>query len=108
MQRTAIELNRFDFLNELRTGNHKKGTIKSDEKGHPIIEKPEDADGACACAIMGMMFGQTESGKISLPQAAKALGIDSKQCRYIQQELNDTSLTFPEIADCIERDVFKQ
>ncbi len=103
-----VEINRAAFLNELRTGDNKKGTIKSDEKGYPVFEKPGDDDGRCACAIMGRMFGLTNKGKISLPQAAKALGISNKACGYIQREINDTLLTFPEMADVIEIDVFNK
>lgn len=101
-----IESNRAKFLNELRTGKHKKGTIKSDEKGYPVFETDADRDGRCACAIMGSMFGATDKSKISLSKAAKALGIDNKQCGYIQREINDTALTFPEMADRIEKEVF--
>lgn len=102
-----IENNRALFLKELRSGKYKKGTIKSDEKGNPVIEKPEDNDGACACAIMGQMFGQTSSGRISLPTAAKALGLDNKACGFIQSEINDTPDDFNTIALRIEELVFK-
>jgi len=102
-----IKQNRVLFLNELRSGKHKKGTIKSDEKGFPVIEKPEDEDGACACAIMGQMFGKTATGKVSLPTAAKALGLDNKTCGFIQREINDTPDDFNTIALRIEELVFK-
>ena len=97
--------NRLFFLQELRSGKYKKGTIKSDESGNPVIESKEDDNGYCACAIMAHMFGQN-GNKVSLSKAVKALGITNAKCQYIQREINDTPLGFPEIADRIENEIF--
>jgi len=102
-----IEINRTLFLKELRSGNYKKGTIKSDKNGHPIFETDEDKNGHCCCAIMGEMFGETEKGRISLPKAMKALGLKRKDCEYIQKDINDNSSTLIENADRIELEIFK-
>ena len=51
---------------------------------------------------MGNMFGVTDSGKISLPKATKALGLKSKDCRFIQQEINDRKSTLIEDAEIID------
>lgn len=100
-----IQQNRQFFLDALRFGNYKKGYIKSDAKGYPIIESPEDNDGHCACAIMIELF--PKDGKFNFKHAQMSLGIKGSDCRYIQTELNDTPLTFPEIADIIEKQVFR-
>lgn len=99
-----IKKNRQIFLSELRSGRYKKGCIKSDEKGKPIIASIQDDDGMCACAIMIHLF--PKEGKPNFPFAKDSLGIKSPDCRYIQQDLNDTDLTFPQIADRIEREIF--
>lgn len=104
---SSVITNRRLFLSELRSGNHKKGTIKSDEKGYPVFEKEEDKHGHCCCAIMGEMFGQTEKGKISLPKAMKELGLKRKDCEFIQKDINDNNSTLVENADRIEVEVFK-
>lgn len=100
------EENRQDFLNALRSGKYKKGTILSDENGFPIINSEGDDEGYCACAIMIDRFVRL-GGKHNFKQAREALGITAKQCKYIQTELNDTELTFLEIADQIELKIFK-
>lgn len=102
-QSTHILENRNVFLSELRSGKYKKGCIKSDEKGRPVIESPEDDDGSCVCAIMVQLFGGPKS---SVPKAVKALGITTQNCRFIQRELNDSPLSFTEIASMIENEIF--
>jgi hypothetical protein len=101
-----IEKNRDRYLMELRSGKYKKGCVKSDEKGNPIIETSEDAEGSCACAIMCHLFSPNEN--TSTTKARAALGITGKDCTYIQQVLNDSPLTFEEIADRIEKEIFKR
>ena len=105
---TIISTNRQSFLQALRTGGHKKGSIKSDEKGYPIFDTDEDRDGHCCCAIMGEMFGVTKSGRISLPKAMKALGLNRKDCEFIQKDINDNSSSLIENADRIELEVFEK
>lgn len=101
-----IKSNRTKYLNILRSGKYKKGTIHSDEKGYPIIKTPEDDNGHCACAIMIHEFPD-ENGKENYFHARKALGLTGKDCQIIQREFNDTPLTFSEIADKIEKEIFK-
>lgn len=105
--RDNIRQNRDAFLLALRTGDYKKGTIKSDDRGYPLFETEADKIGFCACAIMTHMFGEADDGRLSVPKASKALGLPSSACGYIQREINDTELTFPQMADRIEREVFR-
>jgi len=99
--------NRLLFLSELRSGKYQKGTIKSDEHGKPIIVSEEDNNGYCCCAVMAHLFGQKPNGKLSLPQAIKALGITTKDCKFIQTQINDTPTSLFENADRIEKEIFK-
>lgn len=107
--------NRVDFLWSLRHDPHKKGAMRSDPNtGKPIFDNELQREGGCACGIMTEMFGQIEgkghfgplNGKLSFKQAKEALGVTTADCQYIQEQLSDTPLTFPEIADRIEKDVF--
>jgi hypothetical protein len=99
--------NREIYLKELRSGKWKKGCIKSDEKGYPIIETPEDDDGACACGIIYHLFPKA-NGKCTMLNARNSLGITRQDCDYIQYCLNDSPMTFPQIADILERTVFSK
>lgn len=100
----SVLQNRSLFLSELRSGKYRKGTIKSDERGLPVFETESDKNGHCCCAVMVELFG----GKnYSVSKAAKAVGISSKQCAYIQKEINDNDSTLAENADRIELEVFK-
>ena len=101
-----IKINRQIYLKELRSGKWKKGCTKSDEFGKPIIETPEDNDGSCACAIMLHLFSPDE--KTSTKKARNALGLSGADCYFIQHCLNDSSLEFSQIADILERTVFRR
>lgn len=112
--------NRVDFLWSLRNDPHIKGTTKSDEKGNPVFETELQKDGGCACGIMCEMFGQERPdgsfpgsidsslplGKINFKRAREAVGVTIEECRYIQSQISDTPLSFPEIADRIETEIF--
>ncbi len=107
MARSAtIELNRNKFLMILRSGVYKKGTIRSDKNGHPIIKSKKDDNGHCVCAIMIAEFGNPTDN--STVNARKALGLTVKDCRFIQEELNDTHMSFKGIAGYIETLIFKR
>lgn len=106
MKTKQVEENRSKFLEVLRSERFVKGTILSDEKGNPVIPEGVTDKGHCCCAIMGEMFGKTVSGRISLPTAMAKLGLTSKDCRYIQQEINDGPTSFIQDADRIENEVF--
>jgi len=96
--------NRALVLSALRSGKYRKGTIKSDERGRPVVESEAD-EGWCACALMHDLFFDYRGWKHKRAFMV-ALNLKARQCRYIQQELNDTPLTFPEIADLIEVQIF--
>jgi len=100
-----VAINRADFLAALRSGKYGKGTTRSDERGRPIVESEQD-NGWCACALMHDLFFEYK-GTQNHRNYLRALGLTPVQCRYIQQELNDSPLTFPEIADRIEEEVFR-
>jgi hypothetical protein len=101
-----IKINRVKYLKALRSGKYKKGCTKSDEKGNPIVETKEDDEGYCACAIMNHLFDP--GGRTSTLKAREALGITGKDCGYIQKDLNDSPLSFNEIADKIEIKIFNK
>jgi hypothetical protein len=98
-----IKRNREFFLEELRSGKYEKGTTVSDEKGNPVTDGEDN--GYCACALMHDLFYNMD-GVESDRNYLKALQLTTAQCRYIQKDLNDTLLSFPEIADRIEQEVF--
>lgn len=117
--------NRVDFLWSLRHDPHKKGAMRSDpDTGRPIFDNEMQKEGGCACGIMTQMFGAAREepgnedgfyidsrkplGKLSFRRAKEALGITTQDCQYIQEKLSDTPLSFPEIADRIEVDVFNK
>lgn len=115
--------NRVDFLWSLRNDPHKKGATRSDPNtGKPIFDNEMQKEGGCACGIMNDMFGAdskdapnsifTDSskplGKLSFYRAKLALGVTTADCQYIQEKLSDTPLTFPEIADRIEAEIFNK
>lgn len=101
-----VKANRAFYLSELRSGKYIKGTIFSDETtGKPIFPAGEDCAGSCACAIMHDLFFIMD-GKKSGRNYLKALNLTPEQCRFIQQKINDTELSLPEIADQIEAKVF--
>jgi hypothetical protein len=92
--------NRKKFLRALRSGKYTKGVAASDKKtGKPIVE----IEGYCACAVMVHECG---GSGMNYKDAREALGISAKDCTYIQTKLNDTKLTFPQIADKIEQQIF--
>jgi len=101
----SIEINREAFLHALRCGKYKKGTTRSDERGRPIVESEAD-EGWCACALMHDLFYQYD-GTLSGLNYRRALDITAKDCRLIQQQWNDKeNLSFPEIANKIESEIF--
>lgn len=101
-----IDKNRQKYLYSLRNDKWHKGTILSDVNGRPIINTKSDDNGFCACAIMIELF--QKDGKPNFKFARKELGITAVNCTFIQRELNDTKLSFPEIADRIESEIFNK
>jgi hypothetical protein len=99
-----VEHNREFFLRALRSGQFTKGTTRSDERGRPVIETDAD-EGCCACALMCDLFFVYD-GVRSDRNYLRALNLTPRQCGFIQRDLNDSPLSFAEIADRIEREVF--
>ena len=97
MSGREIKSNRTLFLKAMRSGEYQKGTIITDNRGRPIIESEED-EGYCAVGLMYNLFHPVDR--------RKALNITQAQCSKIQNEWNDSSLTFSEIADLIENQMF--
>ncbi len=101
-----IQQNRELFLDAMRSGQYPKGTIETDERGRPINHVITDGDeGHCAVGLMAHLFYNYE-GVESPRNYLKALKITTQDARKIQQEWNDSPLTFPEIADRIEQEIF--
>ena len=93
--------------------------------GHDQDEKKHDCDGNPACALHAEAFGSSPinaTGYCAVGLAhtlfcdgtsfghmatlVKALGLKPTQFRHIQQVWNDSPLTFPEIADRIQTEMF--
>ena len=87
----TIAANRRRWLVMMRSGFAKKGVIEVDGRGRPV-----DPDGGfCAVGLMYSMFTGPDDG----PKAFwTALGVGQRETTRII-ELNDTSMTFPKIAD---------
>lgn len=97
-----ISENRIKLLNALRSNKYQKGIATSNKKtGKPIVI----VEGYCACAVM---IHELSPIKMNYREAREALGIKGKDCTYIQQKLNDSDLSFSEIADRIESDIFNR
>lgn len=92
-----VQQNRKVFLDALRSGLYLKGPIEDDSQGRPV---DPDASGYCAVGLAYNLFGE------SMPAMQKALGLKLKQFRKMQQEWNDSPLTFSQIADLIEAEMF--
>lgn len=99
--RLDIKKNREKFLKALRSEKYPKGVATSDDKGRPIVT----VEGYCACAVM---VHELSPQKLDYADARRALGIKGADCKYIQEQINDTDLTFPQIADRIEKEVFNK
>jgi len=84
-----MQHNRQVFLSALRSGEYKKGTIKTDAKGRPIIESIND-EGFCAVGLLDTLFNPSFTSK----RRREALGLTGLEIMKIQQEWNDSSLTF--------------
>ena len=91
--------NRRIFLDALRSGKYEKGPFVKGQ-GEP----PPGATGFCA---VGLAYAVVLDRKGSPQALIKALGISKKNLAKIQPDWNDTDLTFPQIADLIETEMFK-
>ncbi len=100
---TSIIHNRELFLKALRSGDYPKGPIETDDRGRPL---DLSASGWCAVGLAFTLFCKEQKG--SNRKMRDALGLTSVQLTSIQQEWNDSPLTFPEIADLIENRMFNR
>jgi hypothetical protein len=96
-----ITRNRTEFLAALRSGQYQKGTTITDSLGQPVIKTVAD-EGFCAVGLMDTLFNPDFTSKAR----RDALGLNNQQINKIQQEWNDSSLTFPQIADLVEWEMF--
>ncbi len=101
-KRETIKQNRATFLTALKSGQYKKGSFETDLRGRPINP---DEEGYCAAGLAHTLFCDETRPNSPIPMRA-ALGLSPKQVTRIQQDWNDTDLTFIEIADLIEREMF--
>lgn len=104
---SKIIKNRRKYLKILKSGKYTKGCTESDINGKPVIKTEEDDKGTCACGIIQHEFGEEKDGRFLISKGMKALNLTSKDCRYIQDEMNDTPDDFNTIADRIKVEVFK-
>lgn len=93
--------NRIEFLDALRSGEYLKcDNFEYDSQGRP----PPEATGYCTLGLAYTLFG----GSTPFGQQAmrNALNLKTWQFVKIQEEWNNSPLTFPEIADRIEEEMF--
>ena len=101
MVNVEIQQNRRIFIDALRSGEYPKcSTFEFDSKGRP----PTEATGYCTLGLAYTFFGgNTPFGQLAM---RKALNLQQWQFIKIQEEWNNSPLTFPEIADLIEQEMF--
>ncbi len=94
--------NRELFLWALRSGLYPKGPTETDARGRPL---DPNATGYCAVGLAYELFHDEDRPGSPLPMR-KALALSAHQFTRIQQEWNDSDLTFSEIADLVEGEMF--
>jgi hypothetical protein len=108
MTTAEVKRNRATFLDAMRSGKYPKGTIETDDRGRPINHVVTNGDeGHCAVGLMAHLFYEYK-GVESPRNYLIALDITTRDARKIQQEWNDSPLTFPEIADKVEAEIFNK
>ena len=95
-----VQQNRDGFLGALRSGDYLKGPTETDEKGRPLDPQ---ASGYCVAGLAYNLFGDGTGSPLPM---RKALGLKPLQFTHMQQDWNDSDLTFPEIANLIEIEMF--
>lgn len=95
-----IKENRRLFLEALRSGDYEKGAYVAGQD-----EPPSGATGFCAIGLPYTLFLKN-SGPVQA--LTKVLGITKSDIYRIQNEWNDSPLTFPEIAERIEIEIFSR
>ena len=97
---STVAENRKIFLDALRSGEYKKGPFV---KGQD--EPPPGASGFCA---VGLPYTLLLNNNGPVQGLRKVLGVTAQDLWTIQNEWNDSDLTFPEIADLIESRIFSR
>ena len=92
-----IAENRAVWLKALRSGEYPKGPFVQGQD-----RPPKGATGFCAIGLPYTVFCKNK-GPVS--KLKKMLGVTQQDICTIQNEWNDSSLTFPQIADLIEHQV---
>ena len=95
----SVTENRVVFLKALRSGVYQKGPFV---KGQD--EPPPSATGFCAVGLPYTIF-LGNNGPI-VEGLKRVLGLKRQDLTRIQNEWNDSPLTFSEIADRIETEIF--
>jgi hypothetical protein len=95
---STVDENRKVFLDALRCGRYEKGPFVAGQD-----EPPPGATGFCA---VGLPYTLLLHNKGPVQRLRKVLGITKQDLWKIQNEWNDSDLTFPQIADLIEREIF--
>lgn len=90
--------NRKAYLDALRSGKYPKGPFITGQDRPPL-----GATGFCA---VGLPYTLLLGNKGPVQALTKLLGVSKHDLRRIQNEWNDTPLTFTEIADLIEKEIF--
>lgn len=90
--------NRKIFLEALRSGKYEKGPFIEGQD-----EPPRGATGFCA---VGLPYTLLLNNKGPVQGLRKALGVTKRDLWQIQNEWNDSDLTFSQIADLIENRIF--
>jgi hypothetical protein len=97
---SEVANNRNLFLNALRSGKYAKGPFVAGQD-----KPPPGASGFCA---VGLPYTLLLHNKGPVQGLRKVLGVTSKDLWTIQNEWNDSDLTFPQIADLIEHCIFSR
>lgn len=96
----TVAENRKVFLDALRSGKFKKGEFVV---GQDL--PPQGADGFCA---VGLPYTLLLDNKGPVQGLRKVLGVTKQDLWQIQNEWNDSDLSFPQIADLIEHRIFSR
>lgn len=91
---SEIAENRELFLCALRSGKYEKGAFI---KGH---DQPQGATGFCAIGLPYTLLCNNQGSVVA--GLRRALGLNKDQIHQIQNEWNDSPLSFADIADKIE------
>lgn len=97
---TSVADNRMVFLDALRSGEYQKGPFVPGQD-----EPPVGAEGYCA---VGLPYTLLLHNKGPVQGLRKVLGVTKLDLWTIQNEWNDSDLTFGQIADLIEHRIFKR